>query len=109
MKHLTIILPTLALCFTLNGQVPAAAQAGLGIIAPTNGTVLDTSLTAVLRWQYPALGAGYTPGSKALLQVSAREDLSAPLLSIELAGECDHLSARRRAADRLLLAGHAVR
>lgn len=64
MKHLTIILPTLALCFTLNGQVPAAAQAGLGIIAPTNGTVLDTSLTAVLRWQDPALGQATRPARR---------------------------------------------
>ena len=57
MRHLTIILPALVLGFALNGQVSSTAQAGrLGILAPTNGTVLDTSLTAVLRWRYPAHG-----------------------------------------------------
>ena len=77
MKRSCALLSALFLCFTVDGQTPGPAPAGLGILAPTNGTVLDTSLTAMLRWQYPALGAGYASASKTLLQVSSREDLSA--------------------------------
>ena len=56
MKHLTIILPVLVLCIALNGQVPPATPAGLGIIAPTNGTVLDTSLRPTLAGSGPGSG-----------------------------------------------------
>ena len=84
MKHLTILLPALVLGFALNGQVSPGPQAGPGILTPTNGAVLDTSLTAVLRWQYPALGKRYLSASKTLLQVSSREDFSAPLVNISL-------------------------
>jgi hypothetical protein len=84
MKRFSAILPALWLCLTLDGQTPGPPPASLGILAPTNGTVLDTSLTAVLRWAYPALDAGYAPAAKMLLQVSSREDLTAPLVSLEL-------------------------
>jgi hypothetical protein len=47
--------PALLLCFALNGQFSPAAPVGLGIVAPTNGTVLDTSLRPTL--------AGSGPGS----------------------------------------------
>jgi len=58
----------------------------LEVLAPTNGAVLDTSLTAVLRWSYPihAHIDGFPLCPKMLLKVSARKDLSSPLVSVEL-------------------------
>jgi hypothetical protein len=55
-RLMQLCMPALLVCFTLNGQVPPAALVGLGIIAPTNGTVLDTSLRPTLAGSGPGSG-----------------------------------------------------
>ena len=53
-------------------------------ISPANGASLDTSLSVVLSWPYPAYGPGFTPALKTKLEVSLNNDLSKPLISVEL-------------------------
>lgn len=56
----------------------------LKTISPKDGETLKTSLSAILRWEYPAFGAGFSPSSKVRLEVSLREDMSQPLITADL-------------------------
>jgi hypothetical protein len=86
MKRLLLVIAVLCLPSASHSQSPSVASAGgLAVLSPANGATLDTCLTATLRWQYPAQGADYAPAAKTLLQVSLREDLNSPIVSVELA------------------------
>jgi hypothetical protein len=73
-------------CMTFFAAGAAAAESTSrpAVVSPSDGATLDSALTVVLRWAYPAYAEGYAPSSKTLLLISTREDLSDPLVQVEL-------------------------
>jgi hypothetical protein len=69
---------------SLLAQAPAQSDASIKLLAPANGAVLDSFLTAVLRWKYPEHPGSPFPFLHVNLRVSTRPDLSRPIANVEL-------------------------
>jgi hypothetical protein len=60
------------------------AEVGMKILSPSDGAAIDSPLSATLSWTYPAINELFRPVSKVRVEVSLHEDLSQPIVAIEL-------------------------
>lgn len=70
----------------LCGQPVPPAEQPLRLVSPANAAVLESFLTAVLRWDYPARPATVSPMPflHVNLQVADNLEYSAPLVNVDL-------------------------
>ena len=68
----------------LLAQAPPESNESIKLASPTNGAVLDSFLTGILRWQYPQRSSAPFPFLHVNLQVSSRPDLSRPIVNVDL-------------------------
>ena len=74
---------SIVLC-SLFTTVLGAAELDRTFVSPPAGAEIDTPLSATLSWSYPAYHASFTPSAKMRIEVSARQDMSRPIVAIEL-------------------------
>ncbi|MCL5098755.1 MAG: hypothetical protein M1608_14735, partial [Candidatus Omnitrophica bacterium] len=68
---------------SLSAQEAPQSRLSLQMVSPTNGAVLDSFLTAALRWKYPERPGAPFPFLKVNLEVSSHEDLSRPIVDVD--------------------------
>ena len=70
----------------LSGQAASASEPPLKLVSPANGEVLESFLTAVLRWEYPQRPQSVSPMPflHVTLQVADNPQYSAPLVNVDL-------------------------
>jgi hypothetical protein len=88
-----VVVAVLCLAFRpANAKETKAADVPLRIVSPADGALLDSFLTAILRWQYPWRGSAPFPFLNINLKVSMHSDMSGPIVDIDLR---DHQTAYR--------------